>query len=228
MTSNTDPAFNSESEDPYALLGIEPGVPFEMIQIAREKKLKEVGEDIQAKAKIEASYESLLMSSLKERQLGKVSNEAFNASKREEGKSLTESSKSMGTSLLTRIKSFGNNEKGSSTKVEFSLPKGQNLAIKLSFALLAIVLLIVSPPSSAELILSISTISLFISQIRRGRKFIPALGWSVVLLSLGLIIGQFITSQSTAIDHLVVPLAKEQLEALPAVILLWFGVLLLD
>tara|TARA_Y100001968_G_C19276985_1_gene677249 strand:+ start:116 stop:802 length:687 start_codon:yes stop_codon:yes gene_type:complete len=227
MSSNNDSQLNADSDDPFALLGIEPGSTFEEIQKAREIKLEQVGDDRKQRAKIESSYDALLMSSLKERQLGKASNEAISASQREEGKSFSETSKSLGTSLLTNIRTLGSGENNSSQKVPFSFPEGQNLAIRISFGLLAIVLLLVSPPGSTQLILSLSTIALFISQVRSGRKFVSSLGWSVVLLSIGLIIGEFIVSHSDSVNGLDFPLAKEQIEALPALFLLWLGVLLL-
>ena len=227
MPSNNDIQPNADSDDPFAFLGIEPGSTFEEIQKARERKLEQVGDDRKQRAKIESSYDALLMSSLKERQLGKASNEAISASQREEGKSFSETSKSLGTSLLTNIRTLGSGENNSSQKVPFSFPEGQNLAIRISFGLLAIVLLLVSPPGSTQLILSLSTIALFISQVRSGRKFVSSLGWSVVLLSIGLIIGEFIVSHSDSVNGLDFPLAKEQIEALPALFLLWLGVLLL-
>lgn len=74
-----DSTSRSDSNDPYESLGIEPGSSFEQIQAARDKRLLEVGDDSIARAKIESSYDSLLMSSLKERQQGNVSNEAVNS-----------------------------------------------------------------------------------------------------------------------------------------------------
>ena len=104
MASGTDSSSMSNSQDPYALLGIKPGASFEEIQKAKEKRLEEVGDDSQAKARIEASYDSLLMVSLKERQLGKASNAAVSASKKEEmnkdpGVNIT-------GSLFARLKNF--------------------------------------------------------------------------------------------------------------------------
>ena len=80
MTSGSNSSSNLGSQDPYANLGLEPGASFDDVQKAKERRLSEVGEDPLAKAKIEASYDALLMISLKERQLGKVSNAAVNAS----------------------------------------------------------------------------------------------------------------------------------------------------
>ena len=80
--TNTQP--NSNSQDPYSLLGLKPGASFDEIQKAKERKLIEAEDDQIFKAKIEAAYDSLLMISLKSRQLGNASNEAINASKKED------------------------------------------------------------------------------------------------------------------------------------------------
>ena len=101
MDLGTNSQSNSNSEDPYLILGLNEASSFEVIQEARDKKLAQAGEDPITKAKIEAAYDSLLMVSLKSRQLGNASNEAINASKKEnEAKKVGES----GTgSLITRL-----------------------------------------------------------------------------------------------------------------------------
>ena len=181
---------NLDSQDPYANLGLEPGASFDDVQKAKERRLIEVGEDPMAKAKIEASYDALLMNSLKERQLGKVSNAAVNASKREDNPK-----QSVGlaeNSFLSRIKGLTNSNNDTSSPnfmPDLYLPEGQGLTIRLALGLLTLVLILSSPKESIQFILSLSTLGLFISQIRRGRKPLVSLGWSVALLSIGLIIG---------------------------------------
>ena len=64
-------------------LSVEEGAAFEDIQRARDLKVKEAGEDLILKAKIESSFDQLLMGSLKARQSGNVSYEAVSASKKE-------------------------------------------------------------------------------------------------------------------------------------------------
>ena len=83
MDPGTNSQSNSNSQDPYLILGLNEGSSFDAIQEARDKKLIEAGEDQITKAKIEAAYDSLLMVSLKSRQLGNASNEAITASKKE-------------------------------------------------------------------------------------------------------------------------------------------------
>ena len=229
MSSEINSSSNSESGDPFGLLGIKPGASFDEIQKARNRKLEEVGDNQIEKAKIEASYDALLMSSLKERQLGnKVSSEAINASKKEERNVFSDTAKSLGSSFLNQLKTSNSKDLTSSNNLTLSLPSGQDLAIRISLGLLALVLLLVSPSESVQLILSISTLGLCYSQVRRGGKFFKSLLTSFSLLFLGLIIGQLIFTQVTSFNGINETLSLEQLEALPAMILIWLGVIFLD
>ena len=74
---------NKPEKTPFEVLGVNEGASFEDIQKARDKKVKEAGDDLIAKAKIESSYDQLLMGSLKARQSGSISFEAQNASLKE-------------------------------------------------------------------------------------------------------------------------------------------------
>jgi len=177
MDPGSNSQSNSNSQDPYLILGINEGESFDAIQEARDKKLKEVGDDQITKAKIEAAYDSLLMVSLKSRQLGNASNEAINASKKEnEAKKVGDIGPG---SLLTRLKNLNLPKYEASTSnflPSLELPSGQELNIRISLGILAFLLVLIVPSESVELILSFSTIGLFISQSRRG-------GLSSLLLS---------------------------------------------
>ena len=231
MSSGIDSNSNQESQNPYSRLGLEPGASFELVQKARDQRLAEVGENQQERAKIEASYDALLMVSLKERQLGKVSNAAVSASQREERKIGSTESNGLGSSILNRLSSLSQQktkEPSAGIWPELSLPEGYGLTIRLVFGILALLILLISPPESIELILSLSTIGLFISQVRRGRRPLPSLGWSVVLLSIGLIVGGLISGDAGSQNSIHSLITSEQLEALPAIIILWLGTLFLD
>ena len=189
MAPGIDPSSNSTSQDPYLILGLNPGASFDDVQTARDNKLSEAGENPQARAKIEASYESLLMVSLKERQLGKVSQAAVNASKKEDGSLSSAATGLVNNSFLARLTGPSDKKSDRSSDVpivQLSLPEKDGLLVRLAIGILALVLLLISSESSTELILSVSTIAVFISQVKRGRKALPSLGWSVVLLSIGL------------------------------------------
>ncbi len=219
--SNSD----ANSKDPFSLLGIEPGASFDEVQKAKEARLSEVGEDIQARAQIEASYDAFLMNSLKERQLGKVSNAAEKASQRESR------TNDLGGTILTRLKgmqSESSKESSQGNWPELNLPSGSGMNIRIALGLLAVVLVLISPPQSVDLILSLSTIGLCISQVKRGRRILSSIGWSVVLLSIGLIVGGLIVSNSSLESTLFTSLSKDQLEAMPAVVLIWMGSFLLS
>ena len=229
MDPTTNSQSNSNSQDPYLILGINEGASFDAIQEAREQKLIEAGDDQITKAKIEAAYDSLLMVSLKSRQLGNASNEAINASKKEnEVKKVGEAEPG---SLLTRLKNL-NLPKYEASRSNFlpslELPSGQELTIRISLGVLAFLLVLIVPSESVELILSVSTIGLFISQSRRGRPFFPSILWCILLLSVGLLSGELLMGSAQSFIDNAGSLSSDKFEAIPAVFLLWLGVIFLD
>ena len=229
MDFDTNSQSNSESQDPYLILGLNEGATFDSIQEAREKKLAQAGDDQIAKAKIEAAYDSLLMVSLKSRQLGNVSNEAINASKKEN--ELKKVGDSGAGSLLTRLKNLNLPQyKASSSGFlpNLELPSGQGLNIRISLGILAFLLVLIVPSQSVELILSLSTIGLFISQARRGRPFFSSILWCILLLSVGLLSGALLLGSAQSFIDNAGSLSTDKFEAIPAVFLIWLGVLFLD
>ena len=229
MEPGTNSQPNSNSQDPYLILGVNEGASFDAIQEARDKKLIEAGDEQITKAKIEAAYDSLLMVSLKSRQLGNASNEAINASKKEnESKKVGD----MGAgSLLTRLKNLNlpkNEASASNLLPSLELPSGQELNIRVSFGILAFLLVLIVPSESVELILSFSTIGLFISQARRGRPFFSSILWCILLLSIGLLSGALLLGGAQSFIDNAGSLSSDKFEAIPAVFLLWLGVIFLD
>ena len=229
MDTGTNSQSNSNSQDPYLILGINKGVSFDAVQEARDKKLIEAGDDQITKAKIEAAFDSLLMVSLKSRQLGNVSNEAVTASKKEnEAKNVGDIGP--GT-LLTSLKNL-NIPKYEASSNSFlpslELPSGQELNIRISLGILAFLLVLTVPSESVELILAFSTIGLFISQSRRGRPFLSSVIWCILLLSLGLLSGALLMGGAQSFIDGSVLLSSDKFEAIPAVFLIWLGVLFLD
>ena len=55
MDSNSSK--NNHEKSPYEILGVEEGAAIEDIQKARDIKVKEAGEDLILKAKIESSFD---------------------------------------------------------------------------------------------------------------------------------------------------------------------------
>ena len=217
---------NNPDKTPYEILGVDEGADFEDIQKARDLKVKEAGEDLLLRAKIESSFDQLLMGSLKARQSGNVSFEAQNASKKEK-----QINKLINNDfpLLSKIKNLNNNGNNSN---EYSLPKitppsFDNLSIKLSVGLLFLIILLISPDSYNRLLLSISTLILTYIQIKSGKKFISSLGWSVTFLSIGLIFGGLFETNSFIQEISNNSLSIQKIQSLPAMIILWIGVIFL-
>ena len=229
MVQENKPNSDSGSKDPYNLLGIEPGATFEVIKKAKEKKISEAGLDQIKKAKIEAAYDCLLMVSLKARQQGTISNEAANASQQE--KINNKEVGGIANSLLTRIRKGDPRKNEPSTNGVFSglnFPGNEGLTVRVSLAILVVVLILISPDQSIELLLALSTIGVFISQLKRGRKPLPSLGWSVVLLSVGLILGGLVSNSTGIHPENLSGITTQKIEALPAVFLLFIGSLVLE
>ncbi len=223
---DSDKRKNNPDKTPYEILGVNEGADFEDIQKARDTKVKEAGEDLLLKAKIESSFDQLLMGSLKARQSGNVSFEAQNASKKEK-----QINKLINNDfpLLSKIKNLNNNVKKSN---EYSLPQitppsFDNLSIKLSVGLLFLILLLISPDSYNRLLLSISTLILTYIQIKSGKRFISSLGWSVTFLSIGLIFGGLFENNSFIQEISNNSLSIQKIQSLPAMIILWIGVIFL-
>ena len=217
---------NNPDKTPYEILGVDEGADFEDIQKARDLKVKEAGEDLLLKAKVESSFDQLLMGSLKARQSGNVSFEAQNASKKEK-----QINKLINNDfpLLSKIKNLNNNRNKTN---QYSLPKitppsFDNLSIKLSVGLLFFIILLISPDSYNRLLLSISTLILTYIQIKSGKKFISSLGWSVTFLSIGLIFGGLFETNSFIQEISNNSLSIQKIQSLPAMIILWIGVIFL-
>jgi len=216
---------NNNKKSPYEILGVKEGAAFEDIQKARDIKVKEAGEDLILKAKIESSFDQLLMGSLKARQSGNVSYEAVSASKKE--KQINQFTNNF--PLISRMKNLNNNPKNSN---QYSLPQitppsFDNIPLKISVGLLFLILLFISPDSSNRLLLSISTLILTYTQIKSGKKFISSLGWSVTFLSIGLIFGGLLETNSFIQEISNNSLSIQKIQSIPAMVILWLGVIFL-
>ena len=218
---------NKPEKTPFEVLGVNQGASFEDIQKARDEKVKEAGDDLIAKAKIESSYDQLLMGSLKARQSGSMSFEAQNASLKENQNINSVNSQ---FPLLSKIKNLTKNSSNNSQK--FNLPNISSGAYdqfssKLAIGLLFIIVLFVSPDSYNRFLLSISTLILIYSQLRSGKKFFSSLGWSIAFLSLGLIFGGLIDTNSFIQEVSNSAISVEKIQSLPAILILWLGIIFL-
>ena len=216
---------NNSEKSPYEILGVKEGAAFEDIQKARDIKVKEAGEDLILKAKIESSFDQLLMGSLKARQSGNVSFAAQSASKKEKQINKTSANN---FSLLSKIKNLNNvNNSSQYSLPKITTPSFDNLSIKLSVGILFLLLLLISPDSNNRLLLSLSTLILSYIQIKSGRKFISSLGISVTLLSIGLIFGGLIETNSLIREISNNTFSMQKIQSIPAMIILWIGVVFL-
>ena len=80
MASGVDSGSDPGSQDPYSRLGITADSGFDEVQKAKAAALSAAGDDPQARAKVEAAYDAVLMARLRERQTGKISVAAATAS----------------------------------------------------------------------------------------------------------------------------------------------------
>ena len=77
------------------------------------------------------------------------------------------------------------------------------------------------------MVLALATIGVFLSQVRRGRRPLASLGWTLLVLILGLAAGSLLNLalSPTAVEQLA--LSPLQIQALPAALLLWAAALFL-
>ena len=218
---------NKPEKTPYEILGIDEGANFEDIQKARDLKVNEAGDDLIAKAKIESSYDQLLMGSLKARQLGSVSFDAKNASiKEKQNNQLLNNKISFISKILNSNKNSENNQK-KLILPDFSSNYFENGATKISLALVFMVLLFVTPDLYNRLLLSLSTLTLTYVQIKSGKRFISALGWSVTFLSIGMIFGGLIETNTFIQELSNSSISTQKIQSIPAMLILWIGIIFL-
>ena len=216
---------SSGSDDPYARLGLAPGASFDEVQAARNRCLAETDNDPQAKARVEAAYDAVLMARLRERQQGQVSAAAATASQKEES-SASASPSLPGVSVLQRLRLPQVTPSMAGMAPSWSLVEGQGLVVRL-FAGVAALLLLLFSPGAGQLVLALGLIGCFLSQVRRGRRPLPSLGWSLLVLGLGLVVGSVLTVSLSSTAFSQLNLSLEQVQAIPAALLLWLAALLL-
>ena len=220
----------SGSEDPYTRLGLSQDATFEQVQAAKARCIAEVDGDDQARARVEAAYDAVLMARLRGRQQGQVSPAAATASQREEGvgsASLTGPS-FPGTSVLQKLRTNlpDPGQSLASLTPQWSLVEGQGRLVRVIAGIVGLGLLLVSV-ASVQLVLALACIGVFLSQVRRGRRPLASLGWTLLALLVGLVVGSLFTIalSPTALQQLSITPA--QIQALPAAVLLWLAALFL-
>ena len=220
----------SGSEDPYTRLGLSQDATFEQVQAAKARFIADVDGDDQARARVEAAYDAVLMARLRGRQQGQVSPAAATASQREEGVGsapLTGPS-FPGTSVLQKLRTNlpDPSQSLASLTPQWSLVEGQGRLVRVIAGIVGLGLLLVSV-ASVQLVLALACIGVFLSQVRRGRRPLASLGWTLLALLVGLVVGSLFTTalSPTALQQLSI--TPEQIQALPAAVLLWLAALFL-
>jgi hypothetical protein len=228
MTQGTDPSGGPAqpgSLNPYERLGISPDASFDEVQAAKQARFAEVGDDPQARARIEAAYDAVLMDRLKERQQGKVSTAALNASQREAAVAAPKPALPAMPSLPALPRAPLNLP--SARLPSLSLAEGRERWLPLIGGGALLLVLLLSPAGNAELVLAFATVLTVINLQRRGGRLLPAVGWSVLLLTVGLAVGGLLLQLLDPSLPLGLPLAAQQVQSLPALVLLVLGALLL-
>ena len=228
MAAGLDPGADSDPKDPYSLLGVSPGAGFDDVQRARDRVVESCGDDAVARARVEAAYDAVLMERLRDRQSGRLSSAAASASQmeRQQVSAGASSSGNGPAALLTRLRSMSlpaPSLNGAGFVPDLQLVQGQGLIVRSIAGALALLLLLLAP-QTVDLLLSLSTIGVFISQVRRGRRPLGSLGWTLLLLIAGLALGAVLSAVTVQTG---LPLSVEQWQALPTLLLLLAGALLL-
>ena len=231
MTLGADPSPDAQgAASPYQRLGISPDASFDAVQEAKQQRLAEVGEDPQGRARVEAAYDAVLMDRLKERQQGKVSSAALSASKREATRPAVATPPARPSlpalpnlSGLPRPSLPAGGVRWPSLRLpESGLERWLPPAV--AAALLAALLL---APATGELVLALATLLTVVSLQRRIGRFLAAVGWSLFLLSVGLLLGGLLLGLIDPALPLGLPLLPQQVQSLPALLLLALGALLI-
>ena len=233
MTQGTDPTGGPAqpgSLNPYERLGISPDASFDDVQAAKQARLSEVGEDPMSRARIEAAYDAVLMERLKERQQGKVSTAALNASQREAAKPAAKPAAAK--PVLPSLPSLPALPRPALNLSAPALPRlalaeGRERWFPVAGGAVLLGILLLSPAANAELVLAFATVLTVVNLQRRLGRLLPAVGWSVLLLSAGLLLGGLLVSAIDPSLPLGLPLAPPQVQSLPALVLLVLGALLI-
>lgn len=216
---------SGDAADPYFRLGVLHDSLFDEVQAARLARLQEVGDDQIAASRVEAAYDAILMDRLKERQQGRVSSAARSASQREQAspppRPVLPALGGMPQLPMPRLAP-------TPPKLPSLVPaRGRELWFPLIADGVLLVLMLLVPSATPELLLALATGVTLLNLQRRNGRFLAALGWSFGLLLTGLVVGAVLVSVLNASLPVVLPLGPSQVQGLPALLLLLLGALLI-
>jgi hypothetical protein len=222
-----DPAPGSAAAaDPYLRLGISRDSGFEAVQEARDLRLEQVGDDPIARSRIEAAYDAVLMDRLKERQQGRVSSAARNASQREQA------TPPPSRPALPALPSLPQLQAARPAGLVPSLPaislaSGRERWFPLAAHGTLLAFLLLLPSAAPELLLALATLATLLNLQRRSGRFLASLGWAFALLVAGLLLGSLLLGLLAGSSAAGLPLGPLQLQSLPALLVLFLGALLI-
>jgi hypothetical protein len=178
-----------------------------------------------AASRVEAAYDAILMDRLKERQQGRVSSAARTASQREQAtpppRPVLPALAGMPQLPVPRL------VPSSPRLPSLAMAQGRELWFPLIADGVVLVLLLLVPAATPELLLALATGVTLLNLQRRNGRFMAALGWSFGLLLAGLVLGAVLVSVLNAGLPFGLPLGASQVQGLPALLLLLLGALLI-
>ncbi len=227
MNQGSDEAHRAAgASDPYQRLGVPPDASFDAVQEAKLARLAEAGDDPMARSRIEAAYDAVLMDRLKERQQGRVSSAARSASQREQA------TPPPSRPALSALPSLPQLPPARLPRPRLSLPQlqlatGRELWFPLAADGVLLLLLIVLPGAAPELLVAFATGVTLLNLQRRHGRFLAAVGWCFALLCVGLVLGGLAVGGLAPLSSAGLSLSPEQIQSIPAILLLLLGALLI-
>jgi hypothetical protein len=212
--------------DSYSLLGITPQSSFEDVQAARQSKLEAVGDDPLARSRVEAAYDAVLMDRLKERQQGRVSSAARSASQKETSPTPTRPPLPQLPNLpqlaLPRL-GGGTSKPGGS--LSLSLASGRERLFPLISHGVLLLLALGFPATAPDALLALAALTTLVNLQRRNGQFARSVGWTILLLALGLGLAQLLLAALPLPVLQALPLESYQVQAAMGILLLLLGAL---
>ncbi|MFM7268524.1 MAG: CPP1-like family protein, partial [Cyanobium sp.] len=189
-------------------------------------RLEAVGDDPLARSRVEAAYDAILMDRLKERQQGKVSSAARSASAWEQATPPPARPALPALPAFAQLPTARSGERRLRPP-SLSLAEGRERWFPLAAHGSLLVLLVALPAAPADLLLALATAATVLNLQRRRGRFLAAVGWSFALLLVGLLLGALLQAALPALQIPALPLLRLQLEAIPALLMLLLGALLI-
>jgi len=217
-------AMTEGPSDPYSLLGIAPQSSFEDVQAARQAKLEAVGDDPLARSRVETAYDAVLMDRLKERQQGRVSSAARSASQKE-----TPPVPRPPLAQLPNLPSLPLPRLGGGSSAagrpSLSLATGRERLFPLISHGILLVTALAFPATAPDALLALATLTTLVNLQRRTGRFWRSVGFTLLLLALGLALSQVLVAALPAAFPQSLPIQPYQAQATIGILLLLAGAL---